>query len=158
MAAKPKAKPKAAPKRKVTKRKKPELNLKQKLFCELFASEKEFFGNGTQAYIEAYNISTSRPGAYDAARVSAHDLLTNPNILQEINRILESAVLNDAFVDKQLAFLIAQNADFKTKATAIKEYNALKSRVTKKLHVESEVTNPFAGLTAEELRKIAEKA
>lgn len=115
---------------------KTELNEKQKLFCEYFASDKEFFGNGTQAYIEAYNIDLTKKGAYAGARASAGRLLTNANILAEIDGILESAVLNDQFVDKQIAFLIAQNADFSSKISAIKEYNALKARITKKVAVE----------------------
>ena len=109
------------------------LNPKQEMFCTLYASDREFFGNGTQAYIEAYNIDVKKKGAYDGARASAYGLLTNPHILVRINELLESAVLNDEFVDKQLAFLISQNADMKTKIAAIKEYNGLKQRVTKKI-------------------------
>lgn len=107
-----------------------ELNLKQVKFCELYASDVEFFGNGTQAYIEAYDIDiTKSKGVYAAARSSAHNLLTNPNILTKINELLESATLNDEFVDKQIAFLITQNADFGAKMSAIKEYNQLKKRI-----------------------------
>lgn len=115
-----------------------ELNPKQKLFCELFAGDKEFFGNGTSAYIEAYNIDLTKKGAYSGARASASKLLTNTNILAYIDSILENAILNDQFVDKQIAFLIAQNADFSSKISAIKEYNALKQRITKKMKVEVE--------------------
>lgn len=115
---------------------KAELNEKQRLFCEYFASDREFFGNGTQAYIEAYAIDTTKKGAYTGARASASRLLTKANILGEINNILESAVLNDEFVDKQIAFLITQNADFSSKMSAIKEYNALRQRITKKMKVE----------------------
>lgn len=113
-----------------------DLKPKQKLFCEYFASDREFFGNGTESYIEAYDIDTSKKGAYAGARASASRLLTNANILGYINELLESAVLNDEFVDKQIAFLIAQNADFGSKMSAIKEYNALKQRITKKLEVD----------------------
>lgn len=105
------------------------LNLKQELFCQLFASDKEFFGNGTQSYIEAYDIDITRKGAYDAARACAYDQLTKPHITARINELLESAVLNDAFVDKQLGFVIAQNAEFPSKIAAIKEYNKLKQRI-----------------------------
>lgn len=114
-----------------------ELKPKQELFCTLFATEKEFFGNGTESYIEAYNIDLSRKGAYAGARASASRLLTNANILQRIDELLETAVLNDQFVDKQIAFLITQNAELNTKLGAIKEYNALKNRITKKLDLTS---------------------
>jgi hypothetical protein len=40
--------------------------------------------------------------------------------------------LNKAHVDKQLAFLITQNADFSAKMAAIREFNALRKRVTQK--------------------------
>lgn len=117
-----------------------ELDLKpeQKLFCELFASDREFFGNGTQAYIEAYNIDLTKKGAYAGARASASRLLTNANVLAYIDTLLETAALNDQFVDKQIAFLIAQNADFGSKMAAIREYNALKQRITSKLNVQVE--------------------
>lgn len=120
-------------KAKGTTKKKQKLTLKQRAFCEYFASDREFFGNGTQSYIEAYGIDASKPGSYAAARVSAHTLLTNPNILDEINRIFEARGLNDVFVDKQLEKLITQDADFPTKLRAIQEYNKLKSRITDKL-------------------------
>lgn len=131
---------------------------KQELFCKLFATEREFFGNGTESYIEAYDIDLSKKGAYAGARASASRLLTKANILQRIDELLEVGVLNDQFVDKQIAFLIAQNAEFSTKLGAIKEYNALKNRITKKLDVttQGESLNPYNALTAEELRKLAE--
>jgi len=115
------------------------LNVNQQRFCEYFATEKEFFGNGVQSYIEAYGINVSKKGAYATARVSAHHLLTNPNVLHYINEIMEVAVLNDTFVDKELAFLISQDADFGSKIGAIKEYNKIKSRITDKVQVSGEV-------------------
>lgn len=115
-----------------------ELNPKQELFCQLFASDREFFGNGTQSYIEAYDIDvTKSKGAYASARTCAYRLLTNVDILDRINELLEEGILNDQFVDKQIAFLIAQNAELGTKLGAIREYNALKQRVTKKLDITS---------------------
>lgn len=120
---------------------------KQELFCNYFATDKEFFGNGTESYIEAYNIDLTRKGAYAGARASASRLLTNANILKRIDELLESGVLNDQFVDKQIAFLISQNAELHTKLGAIKEYNALKSRITSKLDVTSggEKIQPILG-------------
>lgn len=106
-----------------------ELNEKQELFCQLYASDREFFANGTESYIEAYGIDTSRPGAYNSARSSASRLLTDVNILKRINEILEGGNLNDSFVDKQLEFVITQNADFSSKIAAIREYNKLKTRI-----------------------------
>jgi hypothetical protein len=115
---------------------KKELTEKQELFCQLFASDREFFGNGVQSYIEAYNFDMTKKGAYATARVSAHRLLTNDNILKRIDEIFEARGLNDTFVDKQLEKMITQDAEFGTKIKAIGEYNKLKGRITEKSKVE----------------------
>ena len=120
-------------KRKSTKKKAAgdKLNPLQQKFGKLYASEREFFGNGVQAYAKAYGIDLSTRGAYQSAKSAASRLLTNVNLLAYINELLE-VVLNEAHVDKQLAFLITQNADFGAKLGAIREFNALRQRVTKK--------------------------
>ena len=103
------------------------LNPKQKLFCEYYASSEEFFGNGVQSYIESYK--PKKVGNwYNSARATASEILTNPNILEYVNSLLELRGLNDTFVDKQLEFLITQHADFKSKLGGIHEYNQLKKR------------------------------
>jgi len=107
------------------------LNPLQRKFGKLYASEREFFGNGVQAYAKAYGIDLSTRGGYNTAKSNACRLLTNADILAYINELLE-VVLNEAHVDKQLAFLITQNADFGAKLGAIREFNALRQRVTKK--------------------------
>lgn len=113
------------------------LNPKQELFCKLYASDREFFGNGVQSYIEAYNIDLSQKGAYLSAKANANKLLTKDYILKRIDELFEAHGLNDTFVDKQLEKLIIQDADFKTKVSAIKEYNALKSRIKNNLDITS---------------------
>lgn len=105
---------------------------KQELFCRIYASDREFFGNGTQSYIEAYDVDLSKWGAYLTARVEASKLLIKPNILKWIDEIFTESGLNDQYVDKQLAKLIIQDADFKTKLGAIKEYNSLQQRIAEK--------------------------
>ncbi len=109
------------------------LNEKQELFCKLYASDREFYGNGTQSYIEAYEPDTSKPNWYKGAQASASRLLTNVIVLKRINELLEAGGLNDAFVDKQLEFLITQNADFSSKVAAIREYNKLKTRIVERI-------------------------
>ena len=126
---------------------KKKLNPKQELFCQLYSSDQEFFANGTQAYIEAYDIDVSKKGAYEAARVNASKQLTKANILNRINELLELRGLNDPFVDKQLEFLVTQNAELGTKLQAIKEYNKLKSRILEK----SEVVHKFEDLDDDQL-------
>lgn len=130
------------------------LTLKEQAFCELFASDKEFFGNGVQSYIEAYNVDLSKKGAYNVAKAQAHRMLTKPYILEYIDKLFEARGLNDTFVDKQLEKLITQDAEFSTKIKAITEYNKLKGRITEKKQAEVFI-NPLTGLTTEELRKLA---
>lgn len=122
---------------KITKKQENKLTPKQELFCRIYASDREFFGNGTQSYIEAYGIDPAEKGAYLRARVEASKLLTKPNILRRIDDYFEAGGLNDSFVDKQLEKLITQDADYKAKLGAIREYNALKSRIQKKIDITS---------------------
>lgn len=102
----------------------------QKKFCEIYVSE-EFFCNWVNSYIQAYNIDTSKKGAYDSAKAAAREMLNNKKILDYIDSILELWWLNDSYVDKQLHKLISQDADKTAKLWAIKEYNTLKARIEK---------------------------
>jgi hypothetical protein len=109
------------------------LNLQQEEFCQLYTTDAEFFGNGVQAYIEAYKPDQSKPNWYKTSLAAASRLLANVKICERINQLLEEGGLNDQFVDKQLTFLVTQHADFKSKLGAIKEYNKLKKRVSDRL-------------------------
>lgn len=111
-----------------------DLNLRQLKFCELYVS-KEFFGNGVDSYMEAYDIDESKPGTYANARVGASRLLTNVKILKYVNDMLDANGFNDEFIDKQLLFTITQNADLGAKVAAIREYNKLKKRIEDKLAI-----------------------
>lgn len=106
------------------------LTQKQEYFAELYASHREFFGNGVESYIEAYGFDMTKKNAYNVAASAASRLLRNVNVLARINELLELGQLNDEFVDKQLAFVITQNADFGAKIQGIREYNKLKRRIT----------------------------
>jgi len=114
------------------------LSPQEKKFCTLYGSDQEFFCNGTQSYIEAFEVilyKGQKPeGAgnymtYDSVRDAAHKLLTNTHICAEINAQFESRGLNDTFVDKQLEKLITQDAEMSVKIKAIAEYNKLKARI-----------------------------
>lgn len=113
------------------------LNLRQEKFCQLYATSKEFFGNGVESYLEVYDVDRNKPNWYSIACASASRLLSNEKIVNRINAILEQTGFNDAFVDKELSFLITQHADFQTKLGAIKEYNKLKQRIQDKLDLTS---------------------
>lgn len=112
------------------------LNPKQELFCQLYATEQEFFGNGTDSYIEAYDLDIQKPNVYNVARAAASRLLVNVNILARINELLDLN-LNDAHVDKQLNLALTQNSDMGAKVAAIREYNKLKQRIIEKQDITS---------------------
>lgn len=119
------------------------LNPKQERFCQLYAGDEEFFGNGVQSYIEVYDPDTSKPNWYKTACSRASEMLSNPKVFNRINNLLEESGLNDAFVDKQLLFVINQHADFKSKVAAIREYNKLKQRITDKSEVKVTAPKPL---------------
>ena len=121
------------PKAKVNPITKNDLTHKQEKFCQLFASDKEFFGNGVQSYIEAYEVDLTKKGSYDMARAGACENLTKPHILKRIDELIEFNGLNDSFVDKQLFKVIQQDAEYSPKIAAIREYNKLKARITEKI-------------------------
>lgn len=111
------------------------LDPKRERFCQLYASDKEFFGNGVETYIEVYEPDKSKPNWYKTACAAASRMLSNVKVFSRINEILEDRGLNDVFVDKQLLFIINQHADFGSKVAAIKEYNKLRQRITEKINV-----------------------
>jgi len=113
-------------------KKKKKLNPQQELFCQLYATDREFFGNGVESYLKAYGLKRKQ---YDSAKVLASGLLTNINILDRVNELMDIA-LNDIVVDKELAFTIKQKDNLSAKVSAIKEYNQLKQRTANKLEIE----------------------
>jgi len=107
------------------------LNQEQEAFCQLYInSDREFFGNWVQCYIEVYQPDKTQKGWYKAVCASSSRLLSNAKVIKRINELLEEWWLNDVNVDKQLSFLVSQYTDFGNKLWAIKEYNRLRSRVS----------------------------
>lgn len=132
-----------------------ELTQKQKQFCLNYVSE-QFFGNGTKSYISAYQLDMTKPGAYASARSQASENLTKPNILKFINELLDSEGLNDVFVDKQLLFLITQNADLSAKVQSIREYNKLRQRIIDKSESKQNLTiTDLSKYSYEQLKELA---
>lgn len=142
-------------------KKKKQLTKKQELFCKLFATEREYFGNGTQAYAKAYNIDLTKRGKQSIAKSNASRLLTYDYITRYIDKLLDLGGLNDNRVDKELLFLIEQNANLHIKLGAIKEYNSLRKRIIKreeiKLDSEYNITdfqNEIKNKTVDELMQL----
>lgn len=108
------------------------INPKQELFCQYYATNRDFFGNGVEAYAEAYDLDRNKPTWYNTAKTNAWRLLTNADILKRIRDLMELGPLNSEFVDSEMAFVIAQRADLTAKVAAMREYNKLKSRIIEK--------------------------
>lgn len=104
------------------------LTAEQKKFCEVYVTA-EFFCNWVESYLEVYKLDTIN--ARKTASVNASKLLSQDKILKYIDSLIDSAWLNDQFVDKQLLKLIQQDSEKNVKLWAIKEYNILKVRIEK---------------------------
>ena len=122
------------------KKPKKKLTPQQKYFCELYATNRDFFGNGTQAYIEAYNVDLTKKGGYMVAKSGAYENLTKPYLLKHIRSLMELGGLSNERVDKELLFLIEQNAELGNKLGAIKEFNKVNGRIIDKGEVDTTMT------------------
>lgn len=103
-------------------------------FCKHFTS-RECLGHGAESYAKAYpRIDRAKNCLSDSTM--ACGLLKKPIILARIRWLLENSLgLNDLSVDRELAFLIQQSADLRTKLGAINAYNDLRGRIKRKLEL-----------------------
>jgi hypothetical protein len=111
------------------------LSPKQELFCNYYATDTNFFGNGLKSYAKAYNLDLNKKGDVNIAKSNAYRFLTKDYILRRIDVLLDQEGLNDQRVDKELLFLISQSANLNVKLGAIKEYNSLRKRIIEKKEV-----------------------
>lgn len=162
-AKKKKAPVKKAVKKKVTPKKKEEekkeekkLTPKQELFCQLYATNLDYFGNWVQAYAKAYWIDLTQKWGYQTAKTNASKMLTNANLLERL-RELGDDVLNDVMIDKELAFVATQRAELWPKMKAINEYNKLKQRIIDKSEVKHSWDLTYKDMTEAELDKKLEE-
>ena len=130
------------------------LTAQEEKFCQIYSTEKEFFGNGVQSYLEAFDLS---PSKYNTAKVQASILLTNPNITARIRELIDIK-LSDEMVDKELAKVILQDAEFNPKVSAIREYNKLKQRITDKLEIKVEAEDISGEQLNELIKRQAKRA
>lgn len=100
----------------------------QEKFCQLFARDEKLAGRPYECFMKVYGHDLEPHQTPEFVRKEAKALLTNDNIIQRINSLLEEDGFNDQNVDKQHLFLINQHADFSTKMKGIEHYNKLKKR------------------------------
>ena len=115
------------------------INVNQKLFCELYINSNEIRGNGVKCYAMAYNIELNKL-SYNSINAEASRLLTNDIVLKYMNDLLTLDGFDDISVDKQLNSVIQQHDDKGAKIQAIREYNKLKKRITDKLEVNANLS------------------
>lgn len=131
-------------------------------FCIAYTSPGDFGGIAYRAYAEAYGIEipTDDSGKvlyssneYRGAQASGSRLLLRKDIQERIKEIYLE-YLNNEDIDARIAEIAKRGKDTDS-LNAIKIYNDLKQRVTKKLDVTT-AGRPLAGLSDEELRALAE--
>ena len=100
-------------------------------FCQLYATDKEFYWNWVNTYIEVYEPDKTQKNWYNTACSAASRLLRSVKVAKRISELLEKEWLNDWFVEKQLLFLVTQFSDFNVKLWAIRHYDNLNARIEK---------------------------
>src|SRR3990167_4547063 len=111
------------------------LNLKQERFCQLFATQEEFFGNGVASYLKAYNPKREKVNWYKIACTDASRLLSNAKVCARIAELLTTDGFNDENVMKQHLFLINQMDDKSAKNKAIESFYKLKGKILDRAEV-----------------------
>lgn len=147
-----------------------ELTVKQDMFCRFYTDpmSPDTVLNMTNSYAAAYGYdfdSYSREYPTDATgkiigkseweraqnscAANASALIRNNKIKERIND-LYSEMMNDVSVDRELVRIIFHAPKASDRISAIKEYNALKQRITKKL----DLTTKGESLNSEDKNKI----
>lgn len=146
------------------------LNLKEEIFCQLYAGygERSLMSNGTLSYIQAWGIDTGTsrqlkkwkkdlpaywdyPPQYKVAKTQAHTLLTNPDIKARIYSLFRLLFSADT-ADSELLSVIMQSTDLNSKVAAIREFNSLKGRIIKRIKLSGALKSQ---LPADRLAEVA---
>ena len=142
--------------------KKKKLTPKMKYFAELYVTT----GNATRSYIEAYNkeVGDVNSASYKLCKNEAYLLLKNEAIREYVAELTSqrSPLANENWlVDKLLGIINDPNAKDADKIramdTILKCLGSYTTNTNINAKVEADVNvNPFANLTEEELKKLAE--
>lgn len=134
------------------------LTMKQIEFAKAYTDPTEHFGNGIAAAAKAYDLNPSDKRERAICATYANQNLKHAAIMTLVDILLDTEGLNDQYVDKQLLFLISQNADLKVKGLAIKEYNAMHNRTKKQVEVTHNNNFDFTRVGVEELKMLIDVA
>jgi len=130
-------------------------------FCVAYTTPGPLCGVAYKAYAHAYNIDiplneAGRPDTksseYKVSQASSSRLLLHPDVQERIKEIYLE-FLTDTSIDARMAEIAKRGRDADS-LQAIKIYNDLKQRVTKKVDVTT-AGRPLGALTDDELRALA---
>lgn len=139
-------------------------NLQHEAFAQAYVRKGDTFNSAYRSYAVAFDFDIPlkedgtidyKSSEYNVCQVSGSRLINRPDIRMRIKEILLEKFDDATFVDARLQEIIEGGKDTDT-IQAIKVYNDLKGRITKKVDV---TTNgrPLIGLSDEELAKLAEE-
>lgn len=138
------------------------LTPQQELFVTVYTTRGEYFFNGVHAYAEAYGYDLPlrqdgtvdvNSGDYCTCKVNASRLLREEYMKRAVrNKLL--ADFNEKVVDARLQEILINGKDTDS-LQAIKIFNDIKQRITKKIDVTTQ-GRPLAGLSDEELKELIE--
>lgn len=126
------------------------INVKCRLFCRLYATSGECFGNGALSYSVAYNRTNKTAKQIASNSQMASMLLKNLEVYSLCEKFL-AETMDDAIADKELSRVILQSHDLKAKVAAIRAYNDVRGRNQTRVKV------GFEGVSDEELKERAAK-
>jgi hypothetical protein len=112
------------------------LPLKEEKFCQIYTTQEEFFGNGTRAYLKAFDLNENDPKALNVAKSLASRLLAKVNVLKRINELLDLSGFNSVTADKQTMYCMLQNNDLNAKMRAVEQHNKVKGRIEDKVRMQ----------------------
>ena len=101
------------------------LTAKQEKFCQIYARNKDCFGNGVQSFYKAFPKNKIK---YNSVKTEAYRMLTNPLLVERIRELID-IYISDEVADKELGTVILQYANLPSKVAAIREYNKVKGRL-----------------------------
>lgn len=137
------------------------LSPEHELFCQLYVGNhnRDLFGNATRCYMEAYGFNervsnirnqisqlaqdrdrgyTTEVKALEAniksietsARTAGNRLFTNVYIRARVDSLMDS-MITEEFYDREMLYVAGQRFDLASKVAAMREFNALKKRISK---------------------------
>lgn len=109
--------------------------------------------NGVRSYSKAYEKDINEKKQYDVCGSGALENLRKPQIKAYMRELLEASGFNDESIDGRLKEIVYGGKDSDS-MSAIKEYNALQKRVTKKIEHSGSVNHP---VSEDDLDKIMRK-